>query len=379
MPSTRWVHLPLPDAVRAMTALGRHVVAAVADGGVLCSSNGGSSWRSVLSGPVHGATTLLASPGVLWAGTTAGVVRATRAEGWHPSAGSPATATVTALAADDTTLIAGTYHSGVFRSTDGGTRWEIVEDGFPLQGRWLHVHDATDSAHGLVVAHGLGVSWSPDHGASWSSAGTGLPLRVPHATLASDGLTLYAGVGGRLYRAAPPGPEPEVLVWTEVYDGPGLGRPLDLLAASAGWLYATAPVEPFLYASGDTGARWNGIGDALPAPPLGLAVAPPWLLAVLPDGTLWRHRRPPHAPRLPPLLDDLHVETEAVAFTLRAAAEVHLTLHDPVGGSDFEIARGPFIRGSHHVPLPPDLPAGLYRCRLSAGGTTRAVPLALVR
>lgn len=185
---------------------------------------------------------------------------------------------------------------------------------------------------------------------------------------------LYAGVGGRLYRTEPS--ETPVLLWTEVHDGPGLGRPLALLGAAHAVLYAAGLEPPYLLSSQDEGATWEGVADGLPAPPMGLAVAGPWLLAVLADGSVWRALRIRGEEVWPDVLD-LRVEGAAVRFALRVPALGALTLHDLFGAEVARLADGPFAGGRHRVALPAGLPPGLYRCRLRAGRTTRAVPLAV--
>ena len=190
---------------------------------------------------------------------------------------------------------------------------------------------------------------------------------------------LYVGVGGRLYGAAVPPPD-AVLSWVEAYDGPGLGRPVDLLGSADGVLYAAVAEPPHLLHSADGGATWRGVEDGLAAPPAALAVVASWVLAVLPDGALWRATRPSRPLSAAALR--LHVEGSAdsgifyATFTLDAPAEVALTVHDVL---DREVACplwGEVGAGMHRVRLP-SLGPGLYRCRLRTDERSAAAVFAL--
>lgn len=368
--SARWTRLDLPEPVLAIAALGVRVALGLADGMVLRSADGGASWVPGGRGPGP-ATALLPLAGAVLVGTASGLVRTDVAGEWQLGRGLPVSATVTSLAGQDAVAVAGTQGAGVYRSADGGVQWEPVGAGLPF-GHRLHVYAAVAGPHGLVVAHALGVSRSGDGGRTWVSAEVGLPLQLPRVALAADGLMLYVGVGGRLYGAAVPQPD-DVLAWVETYDGPGLGQPLDLLAVADGVLYAAVAEPPYLLHSGDGGVTWSAVGDGLGTPPAALGVAGTTLLALLPDGGLWRAARPPRPPssaRLRLGVEGAAGETFAV-FLLDAAADVALTVHDVL---DHEVARplqGEVGAGAYRVQLPA-LEPGLYRCRLRAGGRSAA-------
>jgi hypothetical protein len=378
-----WVSVALPDAVRAVAARGARAVAALDDGRLLRSADGGRTWAA---GPAAGSLSagLLHLGDAVLAGTARGVVRAAAAQSWAATTPVPSGVAVTALTRRGAVTIAGTARSGVFRSADGGLEWEPAGRGLPLGGGRLRVFAASSGRSGLVIAHALGVSRSTDGGRSWSSAGVGLPLRVPDATLAADAGALYAAVGGRLYRAAP-GAGP-VLVWAEVYDGVAAARPLDLLAGAGDVLYGAADGPPALVASSDGGASWGAVGDALPAVPVGLALTRRWLLALGAEGGLWRAPRADVARVLgPPSALTLTVDAALAAdalvarFTLDDPAAVRLVVHDALDREVACLADRAFEAGPHLARLPGGaLAPGLYRLRLQAGTRSRAVPFALL-
>ena len=379
----RWVPLPLPDVVSAIAADDARLAVALVDGRVLHSYDGGGTWTPIASDALGLPTALLPVRGTLLVGTAAGVVRVGEADGGRPGLGVPSSVVVTALAARGAATIAGTLRAGVYRSEDGGLRWEAARQGLPLDGARLRVSAATSALQGFVVAHALGMSWSGDGGRTWMPAGTGLPLQMPRATLAPDGPALYAGIGGRLYRTAPA--EGDLPMWTEMYDGPGDGRPLDLLGSDAGILYAASPMPPHLVASTDGGTTWHSVASGFPGIPTGFAVGPAWIFGMA-AGSLWRTARP-HPPPRPAPSADLALDVQAtraadpllLSFTLDVPSTVRITIQDLLDREVACLTVGRYGPGTHDVRLAPGtLPPGLYRCRLRAGSRSRSAPFALL-
>ncbi|PAP77263.1 WD40/YVTN/BNR-like repeat-containing protein [Rubrivirga marina] len=377
-----WTPVDLPDAVRAVAARDALAVAALDDGRLARSDDGGATWSAGPSALASLSAGLLHLDNAVLAGTARGVVRVAAARAWAPVPPAPLGVVVTALAGRGAVTIAGTARSGVFRSADGGIAWEAAGRGLPLDGERLRIFAASAGRGGLVVAHALGVSRSTDGGRSWSTAGVGLPLQVPGVTLAAAGDALYAAVGGRLYRAVPGGGP--VLVWAEVYDGVAAARPLHLLGGAAGALYGAADGPPALVVSADGGATWADVGGRLPMVPVGLARTRRWLLALGAEGVLWRARRSAPAQRPPA---DLALDVEAASadvglvarFALGAAAPVRLVVCDALDQEVACLADRAFAAGPHLARLPGGaLAPGLYRLRLQAGSLSRAVPFVLL-
>lgn len=383
MPFVRWTRLDLPEPVLTIATHEGRVAVGLADGHVLRSDDGGVRWGTVGSGGASRATALLPLAEAVLVGTTAGMARAHGREGWKSGDGVPLTVTVTALAGHGATTIAGMRHAGIYRSVDAGLRWELAGAGLPSGGGRLHIHAAAAGPHGIVVAHALGVSRSQDGGRTWTSADVGLPFRLSRVALALDGPALYVGVGGRLYRAMTPLPD-AVLAWVEAYDGPGLGRMVDLLGSADGVVYVAVAESPHLLHSADEGGTWSAVGGGLPAPPTALAVGTSQLLAVLPDGALWHTTRPFLKPSFPlaPLRLDVQGATASddvdVTFVLDVPTAVALTVCDVL---DREVAcplRGEVGVGVHRVRIPArSLAPGLYRCRLRVGTRSAIATLVL--
>ncbi len=102
----------------------------------------------------------------------------------------------------------GTEERGVFRSADGGRRWEACSEG--LKHRTVYAIDVDPTTPGRVYlgTWGGGVYVSSDHGASWNQSSLGLTDTAVHAVLVlpSDPRVVFAGTLDRgLFRSTDSG------------------------------------------------------------------------------------------------------------------------------------------------------------------------------
>ena len=98
-----------------------------------------------------------------------------------------------AATANGTNLFAGGDPFGVYRSTDNGVTWHLVNNG--LSDLRIHALLSPDGTN--LFAGGVGgVYLSTDHGASWTSVGTGLTTGVSSLAVSQDGSMLIAGTNG---------------------------------------------------------------------------------------------------------------------------------------------------------------------------------------
>ena len=139
----------------------RTLYAGTADGGALKSTDGGGSWQPVNAGLSGTRVQTLAidptSPRTLYAGTYGGAFKSTNGGGtWQAINAGLSNTSVQALAIDPTTprtLYAGTYDNGdpnrtegVFKSMDGGERWQAMNAGLSHIPVWaLAIDPATPS------------------------------------------------------------------------------------------------------------------------------------------------------------------------------------------------------------------------------------------
>ncbi len=78
------------------------------------------------------------------------------------------------LAASGTTIFAGTYGSGIFKSTDLGSSWTLANNGLPSMEDTIVGAMATCGKNIFAAVFGAGVYLSTDAGASWEQINNGL-------------------------------------------------------------------------------------------------------------------------------------------------------------------------------------------------------------
>ena len=126
-------------------------------------------------------------------------------------------------------LYAGTYGSGVFKTSDGGANWVAVSNGLTSKDvRALHSSDD----YLYAGTYGGGVFKTNDSGANWVAVSNGLTNKDVLA-LHSSGDYLYAGThGGGVFKINDDGAN-----WVEVNNGLTNKR-VQALHSSDGYLYA---------------------------------------------------------------------------------------------------------------------------------------------
>jgi photosystem II stability/assembly factor-like uncharacterized protein len=169
------------------------VYAAMGQRGIFASSDGGGKWRALRVAVAHRNVTAIAvdprRPQTIYAGTDNGVIKsldggrewrmANAALGAHNR--DRDYMQVTALLVDkrdSRTVYATTDCTGVFKSTDGGTRWAPANAGLDPQCGWSYALALDSSAPRTLYAAGRvrGVLKSLDGGATWRAANNGLSL-----------------------------------------------------------------------------------------------------------------------------------------------------------------------------------------------------------
>jgi hypothetical protein len=171
------------------------------------STDSGLTWSPVYTGPGHSFVNALAvDPGdsrVVWAAMTFGGVMKSTNGGttWTTVSGSvpmgPAPSSVVAIAVhpthSNTVLMLGS--DGVYRTTDGGTNWSQVTHLYSWNGDLV----ADRAAPGTFYASGSdGVAFSADGGATWNHLDSGLTNTDVQALAIdpADHSRIYAGTAG---------------------------------------------------------------------------------------------------------------------------------------------------------------------------------------
>jgi photosystem II stability/assembly factor-like uncharacterized protein len=202
--------------------------------GVFKSTDGGTSWRRLISSTDTDSVNILAvdpqDPSTVYAGTglrdgwgpfgvLGGVLRSTDGgTSWSvvtsglPSAG----VSVNALIIDPRntrTVYAGTggtaigyvdqaYPDGIFKSVDGGESWSAASSGLPGDYISSLVMDPQNSET-IYAGTGRGLFKTTDGGISWHAANSGLPDRIVADSLVIDPNTgtIYAGGRSGIFRS----------------------------------------------------------------------------------------------------------------------------------------------------------------------------------
>ncbi len=159
------------------------------------------------AGPYDGSIRCFAVSGTnLFAGTSGGVILSTNnGTSWTAVNTGLTRADVRALAVSGTNVFAGTGNQsygpvsdghGVFRSTDNGTSWTAVNEGLPKDTydttRYLSIQCFASSGTSLFAGTWDGVFLSTDNGTSWTAVNTGL-TNTQVFSLAVSGTKLFAG------------------------------------------------------------------------------------------------------------------------------------------------------------------------------------------
>ena len=190
--------------IYAMAASGSDVYAGTYGGGIFRLS--GTTWTAVNTGisPSARVYSLMVNGNDLWAGGELIINDAhhlfrssdrgatwTATGGANTSKSAAPSESVYSLAVNGTTLMAATY-DGIYRSTDNGTNWKLLES-LPVQGISVLSVPGVNAFYvsGLSLDGGnYGVSVTTDNGNTWRATSYGLLGSLP---LALNGNTLFAG------------------------------------------------------------------------------------------------------------------------------------------------------------------------------------------
>ena len=259
------------------------VYAAVGDGGVFKSTNGGGSWSGIGldSTFVFSLAIDPSSPSTIYAGASDGIYR-TADGGAHWTLANPndSIPSVRALAIDPVTpatIYAGTDGSGVFRTTDGGAHWANISSSQPFVNSGTVSGLAVDpSSHATLYAATSNGAWKTVNGGSaWTEINDGLEIDFNRPTLRAIAIspgspsTIYVGSTGAFGSSAGTGVYKSTnsgSSWTAMNGGLS-NTGVQALAVSPG-------ANPILYAGTLGGGVFRSPPAGAPPPPSARRVIP---------------------------------------------------------------------------------------------------------
>ena len=174
----------------------------------------------------------------------------TFAQTWQQTNG-PYGGAINCIAISGMNLFAGTNSNGVFISTNNGTSWNSVNNGFTD----IEVFSLEVSGTNLYAGTYGNVFLSTNNGTSWTSVNNGLTNGIVSSLLVS-GTNLYAGTGGGVFLSTNNGTS-----WTSVNKGL-TDSTVGSLAVSGTNLYA-GTYGGGVFLSTNSGTSWTSVNNGL--------------------------------------------------------------------------------------------------------------------
>jgi photosystem II stability/assembly factor-like uncharacterized protein len=166
---------------------------------------------------------------------------------------------VRCLSSNSTNIFAGTYTGGVFTSSDGGSNWVPVNNGFPpLQIGGFSVYALLTSENNVFAGlYGGGVYLSTNNGNSWTAKNSGIAGNLIYGLL-KTGNTLYAAGGAHgMSKSTNNGDS-----WTVINNGLPGNKNCYLLSAKDGYVFVGTS-QYGIFRSSNEGLNWTASNNGL--------------------------------------------------------------------------------------------------------------------
>ncbi len=233
----------------ATSTNGLKMVAAVNNGTVYTSVDGGQTWISRTSSQAWSSVASSADGTQLAAAIDVGVIFTSTNSGtnWNAQAsslGSPAWASI-ACSADATKLVAAVNNGPIYTSVNSGTNWTAH-----LTKPWISVASSADGTHLAAVANNDFIYTSANSGTSWTTNSSLGALAWQSIASSADGVHLVAAVNnGFIYTSGDSGAN-----WTQR----ATSQAWDSVASTADGVNLLASVNVGLvYSSFNGGQTWT--------------------------------------------------------------------------------------------------------------------------
>jgi photosystem II stability/assembly factor-like uncharacterized protein len=184
---------------------------------------------------------------------------------------------VNSLTSTGTNLFAGTLGGGVFLSTNNGSLWVEVNSGLTNP---IILTLAANPLNVFAGSYGGGVFVSSNNGSTWSSANSGLTDLIIN-TIAIAGENVFTGTLSGVFRTTDNGSN-----WTQVNSGL-IDTSITTISVIGMNIFAGTPSGVFL--SSNNGDAWLNVSSGLPNyPVLSIAFDSTYIYAGLYYGGVWR-------------------------------------------------------------------------------------------
>tara|TARA_B100001105_G_scaffold95331_1_gene75862 strand:- start:1363 stop:2676 length:1314 start_codon:yes stop_codon:yes gene_type:complete len=239
-------------AAAAMSSDGTFIAAAVSDGYIYTSSDGGATWEEKTASGARSWTDIsMSDDGAVIAASFYGQVSVSTDSGdtWTLG-GSPNYWESVTVSGDGSTIYAGTIY--IYKSTNGGASWSQMS--VPFAGSsWISLATSTDGTFVAGSRNGGNIHYSDDGGASWSALTQAGTSSWGDITISDDGqnIAVYPQNGSILVSAD------AGATWTDTTVGFGYCN--GLTASSDGSKLAASARTGgtvSLFTSIDAGAAW---------------------------------------------------------------------------------------------------------------------------
>lgn len=234
---------------------------------IVTSTDGGATWNMVVIdySLIHRLVVNPASPNIVYAATSKGMYKSINSgTNWAAINGGLTGTNITALtisAKTPTTLYAGTWQHGLWKSTDGGESWNQIDRGFIWYIMSI-VIDPQDPSQVYLGTDNGGLYKSTNGGESWGTnswLGGGVRGLVVHP---SDSNTLYCTSSPGVFKSTDGGQ-----TWASISNGLPTDIRLRTLAIDTNTpttLYTGSDNDNRLWKSTDEGANWALYSTGLP-------------------------------------------------------------------------------------------------------------------